>query len=65
MSIQMKTLLDRANPLFASDYAFQEFYLLTTAAEDEADTDERVIHGLEGWIACFERAWWTTYLRVV
>lgn len=33
MSGQMKTLLDRANPLFASDYAFRNIYLLTTAAE--------------------------------
>ena len=30
---QMKTLLDRANALFASDYAFRDIYLLTAAAE--------------------------------
>ena len=33
MSGQMKTLLDRANALFASDYAFRDIYLLTAAAE--------------------------------
>ena len=32
---QLKTMLDRANPLFGSDYAFTEAYLLATAAEDE------------------------------
>ena len=29
---QMKTLLDRSNPLFPSDYAFRDIYLLATAA---------------------------------
>ena len=34
MSGQLKTLLDRLNPLFPSDYAFRDVYLLTAAAED-------------------------------
>ena len=50
-----KTLLDRANALFPSDYAFRDIYLLASATEDEPDTDERAIHGLEGWIACYEK----------
>ena len=50
----MKTLLDRANPLSASDYHFRDIYLLTTAAEDEEQTPEGAEHGLNGWIACFE-----------
>ena len=50
---QMKTLLDRANPLFPSDYAFRDIYLLATAAEDEAHVPERAISGLGGWIDCF------------
>lgn len=56
MSGQMKTLLDRANPLYGSDYRFRDVYLLSTAAEDEDGVDSRAIHGLEGWITCFERA---------
>lgn len=55
MSGQLKTLLDRANALFPSDYAFRGIYLLASATEDEPDTDERAIHGLEGWIACYEK----------
>ncbi len=55
MSGQLKTLLDRANALFPSDYAFRDIYLLTSATENEPDTDERAIHGLEGWIACYEK----------
>ena len=56
MSGQMKTLLDRANSLFGSDYAFRDIYMLSAAAEDEEGVDGRAVSGLEGWIACFERA---------
>ena len=56
MSGQMKTLLDRGNPLFDSDYCFTDIYMLTSAAEDEAHVPARAVSGLEGWIACFERA---------
>lgn len=45
----------RVNALFPSDYAFRDTYLLASATEDEPDTDERAIHGLEGWIACYEK----------
>ena len=33
MSGQLKTMLDRANPLYGSDYKFQDVYMLSTAAE--------------------------------
>ena len=56
MSGQLKTLLDRLNPLFPSDYAFRDVYLLSAAAEDEAYVPRRAVSGLEGWIDCFERA---------
>lgn len=56
MSGQMKTLLDRANALYGSDYAFHDIYMLTAAAEDEAYVPERAVSGLTGWIDCFERA---------
>ena len=35
MSGQMKTLLDRLNPLFPSEYKFRRIYMLSVAAEDE------------------------------
>ncbi len=53
---QMKTLLDRMNPLFPSDYAFRDIYMLTSAADDTSETPQRAVSGLEGWIACFEKA---------
>ena len=56
MSGQLKTLLDRLNPLFPSDYAFRDVYMLTAAAEDGAHVPQRAVSGLEGWIECFERA---------
>lgn len=56
MSGQMKTLLDRANPLYGGDYRFTDIYMLTSAAEDEAFVPERAVAGLQGWIECFERA---------
>ena len=56
MSGQMKTLLDRANPLYGGDYHFIDIYLLTSAAEDEEHVPSRAISGLEGWIECLDRA---------
>ena len=56
MSGQMKTLLDRLNPLFPSDYRFRNIYMLSVAAEDEAHVPEKAVSGLQGWIDCFEKA---------
>ena len=56
MSGQMKTMIDRANSLYPRDYQFRDVYLLSTAAEDEADTDEKAVNGLIGWVDCFEKA---------
>ena len=56
MSGQMKTLLDRANPLFTSDYRFRDVFLLASAAENEDSVVDGAVHGLEGWIRCFEKS---------
>ena len=56
MSGQMKTLLDRLNPLFPSDYKFRRIYLLSVAAEAEPYVPEKAISGLQGWVDCFEKA---------
>ena len=53
---QMKTMLDRANPLYSLDYAFRDVYLLASAAEDEESTVDGAVHGLQGWIACFPKS---------
>lgn len=52
---QMKTMLDRSNPLYESDYSFREAYLLATAAEEEESAIDGAVKGLSGWIACFPK----------
>ena len=56
MSGQLKTLLDRMNPLYGTDYSFRKVYMLSVATEDEAFVPEKAVSGLEGWIDCFEKA---------
>ncbi|MBR4131952.1 MAG: flavodoxin family protein [Oscillospiraceae bacterium] len=56
MSGQMKTLLDRLNPLYPSDYRFRKVYMLSVATEDEDYVPEKAISGLQGWVDCFEKA---------
>ena len=56
MSGALKTLLDRANPLYSSDYRFRNIYALATAAEDEDHVPQKAFSGIEGWIDCFEKA---------
>lgn len=51
---QMKTMIDRSNPLFASAYTFREIYLLAVAADIGDYTVDRTISGLQGWIDCFD-----------
>lgn len=52
----MKTLLDRANPLYSSDYSFRDVYILTTAAEDDSYVSKNAENRLKGWIECFPKA---------
>ena len=56
MSGQMKTLIDRMNAMYEQDYQFRDVYLLTTAAEDEAETPKRAETGLTGWIDCYPKS---------
>lgn len=53
---QLKTMLDRANPLYDTDYMFTKVYFLATAAEDEKETVEGSVKAVQGWVDCFERA---------
>ncbi len=55
VSGQLKTMLDRANPLYGSDYAFTKAYLLATAAEDGPKTVEGAEKAVQGWVDCFPR----------
>lgn len=44
----MKTLLDRLNPLFPTDYKFRDIYMIATAAEDAEGVFDRAYSGLQG-----------------
>ena len=56
MSGQMKTLIDRMNAMYSSEYRFRDIYLLTTAAEVEEETPRRAEIGLTGWIDCYGKS---------
>lgn len=56
MSGQMKTLLDRGNPLFSADYRFRDIFMLTASAEEGDSVASRAVSGLTGWIDCFANA---------
>ncbi len=56
MAGQMKTLLDRADSLYGTDYAFRDIYLLTASAEAEDEASDGAVNGLGGWIACFPKS---------
>ena len=53
---QMKTLLDRLNPLYSADYLFRDIYMIATAAENNESAFEKAYNGLQGWVDCFEKA---------
>ena len=55
VSGQLKTMLDRANPLFPIDYAFREVYVMSSCAEDESAA-ARAVDCVQGWVDCFENA---------
>lgn len=56
VSGQLKTMLDRANPLFTTDYNFRDIYLLASAAEDGEETVTGTQTALQGWIDCYDNA---------
>lgn len=56
VSGQLKTMLDRANPLYSSDYKFRDVYLLATAADGSENEVEGARAVVQRWVDCFERA---------
>ncbi len=62
MSGQMKTLIDRANALFSLGKKFSEVYVITTSADASEGVVQSVIHGINGWISCFNGVKFCRYL---
>ena len=63
MSGQMKTLIDRANSLFATGKNFTETYVITTSADSSKGVIQTVLNGVKGWIACFSNLELKGYLE--
>ena len=51
---QMKTLIDRANSIYASDYSIKDVYLITTCADENEEAIEGTLKVLQGWVDCLE-----------
>lgn len=54
MSGQLKTFLDRLNPLYPKVNKFKSVYLLTAAADTDESAIDGAIKGIQGWIDCFD-----------
>lgn len=63
MSGQMKTLIDRANSLFATGKNFTETYVITTSADTFKGVVQTVLNGVNGWVACFSNLELKGYLE--
>ncbi len=53
---QMKTLIDRLNPLFPTDYNFRDIYMLATSDDPSEKSVEKAYNGLQGWADCFKKS---------
>lgn len=63
MSGQLKTLLDRTNPLYQTDYMFRDVYLIATCADGDDTAVNTALDGIHGWIVCFPAAQFAGVLR--
>lgn len=54
VSGQLKTFLDRLNPLYPRENKFKDVYLLTTAADDDESAMDGAVKDIQGWIDCFD-----------
>lgn len=54
VSGQLKTFLDRLNPLYVRENKFTEVYLLATAADDDESAMDGAVKAVQGWIDCFD-----------
>ncbi len=54
VSGQLKTFLDRLNPLYVRKNAFKEVYLLATAADEDESAMDGALTAVQGWVDCFE-----------
>lgn len=56
MSGQLKTFLDRCNPLYLQKNKFKDIYLITSSFDHSEKAADIAITGLKGWISCFTQS---------
>lgn len=54
VSGQLKTFLDRMNPIYVAGHNFKDVYLLTAANDTDSKAMDGAIKDIEGWVECFE-----------
>lgn len=54
LSGQLKTFLDRLNPLYGKENKFKEIYLLASCADESISAFEKAKVTLSGWTECFD-----------
>ena len=54
VSGQLKTFIDRMNPMYSMDYKFKDIYVISTAAEDEIRNFKGVKEDIKGFVDCYE-----------
>jgi Multimeric flavodoxin WrbA len=65
MSGQLKTFIDRLNPLYGREHNFKYIYIITNCGEDDENAAKRTHDGIKGWMDCFdgltEVNWFNSY----
>ena len=56
MSGQLKTFLDRCNPIYPQEYAFRDVYLLASCADTDPSAIDGTVSDVKGWVRCFEKS---------
>ena len=54
VSGQLKTFIDRMNPIYSMDYKFKDIYVISTAAEDETRIFRGIKEDIKGFVDCYE-----------
>lgn len=54
VSGQLKTFIDRMNPVYNMNYKFKDIYIISTAAENEVRTFKGIKENIKGFIDCYE-----------
>ncbi len=54
VSGQLKTFLDRLNPLYSRQNAFRDVYLLASSADGEESAMDGAVKEIQGWVNCFD-----------